>query len=230
MPIQGIGPPAEAAIEMSREAVRSARTGASWMTTLVSGAALLASGVSLWESTLKQPDLKVYVTDNLSYTRDPWGGYEVIAVPLTIANGGARDGAVIALGLEVKGPGGTTELLSSAYTVDASYFGATDDVSARRRRPKLPFAPLSIAGRSSYTGTVLFYPAEFRERKVVEPKTHIDMKLHVTTPRPDGFIERVLGKTPASIVLAADVPNFLPGALLSGEMARLKVTAGGGGP
>ena len=230
MPMQGIGPPAEAAIEMSREAVRSARSGAGWMTTLVSGAALLASGVSLWESTLKQPDLKVYVTDNLSYTRDPWGGYEVIAVPLTIANGGARDGAVIALGLEVKGAGGVTETFASAYTVDASYFGSSDDVTARRRRPKSPFAPLSIAGRGAYTGTVLFYPAEYREKKVVEPKSRIDMTLHVTTPRADGFIERVLSKAPASIALAADVPNFLPGGLLSGDMARLKVTTGAGAP
>ena len=164
MRMPGVGPPAEAAVEMAREAQRSARSGASWMTTAVSGAALLASGVSLWESTLKQPDLKLYVTDNLSYTRDPWGGYEVIAIPLTISNGGARDGAVIALALEVKGPGGT-ETFASAYTVDASYFGSGDDVAARKRRPKLPFAPLSIAGRGAYTSPSCSIPPTIARRR-----------------------------------------------------------------
>ena len=63
----------------SRNSVSTAasRGGISWLSIAVSGAALLASVVSLWESTLKRPDLKVYVTDNIYYTRDPWGSYEV---------------------------------------------------------------------------------------------------------------------------------------------------------
>ena len=210
---------------IARDAARQARRGG-WMTSAVSGMALLASGLSLWESTLKQPDLKVYITDNLSYTRDPWGGYEVFAIPLTIANSGARDGAVIAMTLEVKTAAGKTETFTSSYTVDATYFGATDDVSARRRRPKLPFAPLSIAGKSSYSGTMLFYAAEYREQKIVEPKSRIDMVLRIATPGPDGVIERALSKTPEVIRLAVDVPNFLPGALLSGDMARLRIATG----
>lgn len=217
------------AAELARDTARHAgRSG--WMTAAVSGMALLASGVSLWESTLKQPDLKVYVTDNLSYTRDPWGGYEVIAVPLTIANGGARDGAVIALTLDVTTAAGKTESFLSSYSADASYFGTSDDVTARRRRPKLPFAPLSIAGKGAYSGTLLFYPAEGREVKLVEPKTRIDLTLKLATPNPDGVIDRALGKQPAAIRLAAEVPDFLPGALLSGEMARLRIVSGGTKP
>lgn len=72
-----------------------AQSRAGWLNIAVSGAAFLASAVSLWESTLKQPQLKLYVTDNIYYTRDPWGSYEVVAVPLTIQNSGARDAAVI---------------------------------------------------------------------------------------------------------------------------------------
>lgn len=226
MDISGAGAPADQAAELARDAARHARQNAargSWMTAAVSAAALLASGVSLWESTLKQPALKIYVTDSLSYTRDPWGGYEVLAVPVTIANGGARDGAVIALNLEVKGASGKTEVFNSSYTVDATYFGSSDDVSSRRRRPKLPFAPLSIAGKSAYTGTVLFYPAEAREPRLIEPKSRIELVLRVATPDPDGVIDRVLSRSPGAIHLSADVPNFLPGALLSGEMARLRI-------
>src|SRR6516225_10542174 len=71
------------------------------LATMVSAFAFAFSAVSFYETVLKQPNLRVYVTDTLAYTRDPWGGYEVIAVPLTIANAGARDGAVISLELDV---------------------------------------------------------------------------------------------------------------------------------
>ena len=101
----------------------------------------------LWESqTLKQPDLKVYVADNIYYTRDPWGGYEVVVVPVTIQNSGARDDAVIALQLDVTTATGTTERFFGTYTADAQYFGSSDDVTTRKRRPKQPFAPLSVSG------------------------------------------------------------------------------------
>src|SRR6516225_11174603 len=72
------------------------------LATMVSAFAFAFSAVSFYETVLKQANLKVYVTDTLSYTRDPYGGYEVVAVPLTIANSGARDGAVITLELDVK--------------------------------------------------------------------------------------------------------------------------------
>src|SRR5258706_8402270 len=82
----------------------------------------------------------------------------VLAVPLTIANGGARDGAVISLQLDVKNPAtGQTERFKSAFMADAQYFGSRDDVAARLKRPKLPFAPLSVAGRTSLNRTILFF-------------------------------------------------------------------------
>lgn len=66
--------------------------------------------------------------------------------------------------------------------------------------------------------------------KLVEPKTRIDLTLKLATPNPDGVIDRALGKQPAAIRLAAEVPDFLPGALLSGEMARLRIVSGGTKP
>ena len=131
--------------DVERKTAARGRTG--WLNIAVSGAALLASVVSLWESTLKQPDLKVYVADNIYYTRDPWGGYEVVVVPVTIQNSGARDDAVIALQLDVTTATGTTERFFGTYTADAQYFGSSDDVTTRKRRPKQPFAPLSVSGR-----------------------------------------------------------------------------------
>lgn len=201
--------------------------GGGWMTATVSGMALLASGLSLWESTLKQPDIKIYVSENIQYTRDPYGSYEVMVVPVTIANGGARDGAILSLQLDVKNAATSqTTRFRSAYMADAQYFGSRDDVAARLKRPKLPFAPLSVAGRSAFTGTVLFYGPDPREKKQVEPMSTLEMTLTVVMPTADGWLDRLLGAPPLPATVKAEVPNFLPGALLSGDNAPLKVTSG----
>jgi len=206
----------------------ASQVGTRWLNIAVSGAALVASVVSLWESTLKRPDLKVYVTDNIHFLRDPWGSYEVVAVPVTIQNSGARDDAVIALQLDVTTASGTTERFVSTYTADAQYFGSSDDVSSKKRRPKQPFAPLSVSGRGAYTGTVLFYTSEYKEQRFFEPKSKVEMTLRVVTPTPGGFLDRMLQTTPAAITLNVEVPNYQVGALLSGDTLRLKVKGAAG--
>lgn len=191
---------------------------------VASAIALAFSAYSLWETSLKQAELKVYVTDTISYTRDPWGSFEVLAVPVTISNGGARDEAVVTLRLEARNTAtGQTERFDSAYTADAAYFGANDNVTTRTKRPKTPFAPLAVAGRSAWSGTILFYPAEAREPKLIEPKSNVELTLKLLTPAASGWLERTLGEPPAPITLTLDVPPFLPGALLAGDMVRLRV-------
>src|SRR5262245_2493325 len=81
-----------------------------WITAIGTVVALVFSGFSLWETSLKQADLTPYVTGVLAYERDqtadagtlPSGGFEVLAVPITIANRGAREGVVLAMQLEAK--------------------------------------------------------------------------------------------------------------------------------
>ena len=195
------------------------------LATLVSAFAFAFSAVSFYETVLKQPNLRVYVTDTLAYTRDPWGGYEVVAVPLTIANSGARDGAVITLELDVKNvESGKSETFTSAYTADAQYFGGSDDVAKRIKRPKLPFAPLSIAGRGAFAGVILFYSGE-GSAKLVEPNSKLELTLRVLTRAADGWLEAMFLAKPARIALQAQVANFLPGALLVGDMARMRLLA-----
>lgn len=151
----------------------AAHSGAGRVTAIISAIALIFSGYSLWETSLKQADLGVYVSGVVSYMRDttddenirPSGGFEVLAVPVTIANGGARDGAVLSLQLDVKNPKtGLTAVFDGSYTADAAYF-----VSAAAKRPKTPFSALVIAGRSSWTGTVLFYPVSYSNGKALTP-------------------------------------------------------------
>ena len=142
-------------------------------TTIISATALVFSGFSLWESTLKQAELSVYVTGVVAYERDltadesiqPVGGFEVFAVPITIANSGARDGAVLSLQLDVNNPKtGLSARLEGTYTADGAYFANTG-----AKRPKTPFSALVIAGRSAWTGTVLFYPVSYSNQKALTP-------------------------------------------------------------
>ena len=110
-----------------------------WLAPMFSGLALIGSVVSMWETTIKQAEVKLHVSDNIYFTRDPWGSYEVLIIPVTIANRGARDGTVLTLSLDVKNlTTNQSKRFKSTYTADAKWFGGRDDVTANLRRPKVP--------------------------------------------------------------------------------------------
>jgi hypothetical protein len=211
------------AIEIASDEVEHARGG--FATIIVSGLALLGSLYSMWETTLKQPQIGFYVSENIQYTRDPYGSFEVLAIPLTITNGGARDGAVLSMQLEVKNKAnGRAEKFRSAYMADAQYFGSRDDVAQRIKRPKVPFAPLSVSGRSAFSGTVLFYRAEGSNNNLIESGSELEMTLSLVVPPASNQIDRLLTEVPQPVTIKAEVPSFYPGALYSGENAPLKVS------
>ena len=198
-----------------------------WMATSFSGVALLASSLSLWESRIKQAEIKLHVSDNIYYTRDPYGSFEVLIVPLTLANRGAREGTVMSLVLDVKNSTNSqSKKFKSTYMAEAQYFGGRDDVSTNQRRPKLPFAPLSVAGHGVFTGTVLFYPTDAPEKKVVDPMTKIDMTLTVGLLLGTDWFDRFLSAAPPTpATIEADVANYVPGVLIGGYIMPLKVKA-----
>jgi len=163
------------ASEVAVHAVKSSEGGRA--AAIISATALFFSAYSLWETSLKQADLGVYATGVISYGRDisddasiqPPGGFEVLAVPVTIANGGARDGVVLSLRLDVKNPRtGLSARFDGTYSADAAYF-----VDARGKRPKAPFNALVIAGRSAWTGTVIFYPVSYSNGKSLIPISQV---------------------------------------------------------
>jgi len=162
---------AKAVGESANEIARASQS-RSFASTVIAGTALVFSGFSLWETSLKQADLSVYVTGVVTYERDqtadasimPAGGFEVLAIPITIANSGARDAAVLALQLDVNNPKtGLAARFEATYSVDGAYFAKTG------ARPKAPFSALVIAGRSGWTGTLLFYPVSYSNEKVLTP-------------------------------------------------------------
>ena len=112
----------------------------------------------------------------------------------------------------------------STYMAEAQYFGGRDDVSTNQRRPKLPFAPLSVAGHGVFTGTILFYPTDAPEKKVVDPMTKIDMTLTVGLLLGTDWFDRFLSTAlPSPATIEADVANYVPGVLIGGYIMPLKV-------
>ena len=201
--------------------------GFAWVSSIGSAVALVASGVSLWETVLKQPQLKAYVGETIAYTRDPYGSYEVFALPVTVTNVGAQTGALMSMKLEVANAAtGEKDTFEGAYTADGLWFSSADNVANRTKRPKTPFAPLSIAGRSTWSGTILFYSGDPREKKIAEPRSRVTARLTFVTPLPGAWLDRAFYAPVPDVTLTLDVPNYLPGALLSGDVARVRVAQG----
>jgi hypothetical protein len=146
-------------------------------TVLISAAALVFSAYNLWDTSLKRADVSVFVPDEITYERDatapqnlrPVSGFEVFAVPITIANGGARDAVVAALKLDAKNiQSGLTARFRAAYIAEPSYFNLD---TAAATRQKTPFSALVIAGRSAWRGTIVFFPVSYSDPRAFASAT-----------------------------------------------------------
>jgi len=201
------------------------RTFRLWLAPMFSGLALIGSVVSMWETTIKQAEVGVHVSDNIYFTRDPWGSYEVLVIPVTLANRGARYGTVLTLSLDVKNlTTNQSKRFKSTYTADANWFGGRDDVTANIRRPKVPFAPVSVAGRGAFTGTLLFYPADDPEKKVIDSNSKIEMTLTTGVLPGSSWLDRLLSAPPPPpVTIQAEVPEYRVGIVIGGYVMPLKV-------
>ncbi len=85
------------------------------LATLISMAAFVFSGFSLYESTLKQPKLESFVPPVIHYGRDGGGDIELFAIPITVTNDGARAATVLSMERDVTDSAGITKKYYSAY-------------------------------------------------------------------------------------------------------------------
>ena len=217
--------------EFASDAVRESSTfsTATVLTGIVSLIALLFSGLSLYETVLKQAQIHIHVPDAIAYTRDPNGSYEVFAVPLTVANSGARDGIVSSLGLEVRNKDtGVVRQFAASFVASEGYFSTKEDFSKGQTRPKAAFAPLSVPGRSGFTGTILFYPPKYSEQRVVpgEGTYELTLTARMDTAQDLGTIDRLWSTDIAPTTFVArmgKVPRYFKGQMLSGHSERMLV-------
>ena len=126
---------------------------------LLSAVALAFSGYSLWDTSLKSAEVQVFVPPVVQYAA-PYqnSNFEVFAIPVTLTNEGARTGTVLAIELAVTDP--RTNQTKRFYAAD---FGRWT-MEKTRSGAYEPFAPLSMAGRTSRTEQVLFYPRGEEEK------------------------------------------------------------------
>lgn len=181
--------------------VEAAGHGGGFWAATFSAIAMAFSGVSFYLSALQQAELEVYVPPTIHYARDGGGDVELFALPLTIANEGARTGTVISMELVVEDP---KEKKSKRYY--SAFLGEHPrDSNALHKQ----FAPLSIPGRGVFTDTVRFYPAGNPLPKLVTDAGEFTftLKLNTAAPAEPGWFDRLAGnRQPQPLVFSMTLP------------------------
>lgn len=181
------------------------------LTTLVSILALVFSSYSFYETVLKQASLRIYQPPLIHMFRE--GFRDVLAIPITISNDGARRGTVLSFDLEVKH-------LKTNKTVRFQnlHFGSSPKGDIRL------FNPITVPGRSSYTGVVLFHALEtgaFTETTGgVELPLQFTLKLNID--KSGDLLDSLPSPTSTPLVFNMKA-NFIQGfrAMESGRPTRL---------
>ena len=199
-----------------------------WLTKLVSVLALLFSAVSLYQTVIKQADLNFFVPESISYTQDANGSYEVFIVPLAIANTGANDGVISSLTLKVKNiETGRERLFYGSFIADSDYFSAKRANNETFSRPKKPYTPVQISGRSGQGRTILFYPRKFDENRVVKGNGTYEVILSSQTKSASSGLLDILWPVSSSpikfSVTTSQAPASFESWILSGNLMRLFV-------
>lgn len=132
--------------DQARNAVFS---GGGLTATVISAFALIFSGYSFYETVLRAPDLSIYVPPHIRYAdpNSPDDPFEILAIPLTVANDGARTGTAMAIDLDV------TNLKTN---VSKKFYAA--NLGSWDGQPQRAFTPITLTGKASYSETVQFFP------------------------------------------------------------------------
>jgi len=200
-----------------------------WLTGLVSALALLFSGISLYETVLKQAEVYLFVPNTIAYTRDPNGSFEVFVIPITVANTGARDGLVSSLKLSVKNRDtGRTRVFHSNFIAGENYLSTKEDYTKGQTRPKKPFVPIAIPGRTSRSETLLFYPHAFDKERVLNKEGAFEFTLSAETQGIEklSWFSKLGRKTIEPLKFAATLPkvsSYFAGQINTGYSARMFV-------
>ncbi len=151
---------------------------------VVSAVALAFSAYSLWETSLRAPDLRVFVPPVIHYS-SPYqnSNFEMVSIPVTVTNEGARTGTVLAMDLEVTDP--RTKETKRFYAADIGRWSMERTRSAAYQH----FAPVALAGRTSKTETILFYPKGEAEKpqQVIRDVSTYAFKLTLDVAEVDDF-------------------------------------------
>ena len=169
--------------------------------TVLSGVALVFSGLSYYESSMKTADLAVYVPPMIHYARD--GDNDVFNVPITISNDGARSGTVLNMVLEVENLRPDAEKKTARYhSAFLGEYPRSEDTLNRS------FAPMSIAGHGTITETVRFYPMDEPLPFLVDDKGDYRFTLKLVTAQPEhpDVIDSLFSTQPRPLTFQLTLP------------------------
>jgi hypothetical protein len=152
---------------------------------------------------MKQADLEFHVPPVIHYARDGDGEIELFAIPLTIVNSGARTGTVLTFELEVENLKPGAEVGKKRY-----YSAFTGEHPVKSDETSRSFAPVSLAGRSSYSETVRFYPIGNPLPKLVDDAGDYRFTLVVSAALPENpsFLDKIFRPQIAPIRFERTLP------------------------
>jgi len=111
---------------------------------ILSLGALLVSAITLYQTFLKKPNIIINTIDNWHYLRGDSVNEEQLLIPVSLTNTGAIEATVTSLSATIKDKSHKTRIWHGRYLVSQDTMN------------RVPLAPISIPGRSSFTGLILF--------------------------------------------------------------------------
>ena len=180
---------------------------------MMSVLALTFSGYSLWESSLKHSELRVFVAPVIRYA-SPYqnSNFEAFAVPLTITNEGARTGTIMSMGLEVS----DGKRSKRFFSADLGQWS----IEKARTGDFRPFVPIPLPGRSSYTEVILFHArSDEPVMQIVEDAGSFKFKLTLDATLNENFgpLDRFWRKDPQPVSFEMVLPELDRRAFTSGS-------------
>src|SRR5262245_21094678 len=171
---------------------------------IFSAIALLASGYSLWHTTLKRSELSTFVAPVIRYA-SPYqnSNFEAFCIPLTIANDGARSGTVLALQLTVTDP--QKNLSKRFYSAN---FGEWS-IEKAQTGDFHPFASTVLAGGTTRTETIIFHPRH--DEKVMQivqatGRFRFTLTLDTAPGEQSGMLDRLWRAAPKPLTFEMELP------------------------
>lgn len=168
--------------------------------TIASAIAVLFSGYSLWDTSLAQSDLTVFVPPVIYYAgHEQNSNIEALRVPVTIANDGAQTGTVLSLTLTVTDKAGRVKRFYSASVVPPA-------------GTPVPFSPIVLSGHSSASLILLFYTrgaAEKVEQIVQAPGVYaFKLALDEAQRQSKGVLALIPGAQATTLSFERELPAF----------------------
>lgn len=187
------------------------------LSAVISVLALVFSGYSLWDSSLKAPDIKVFVPPVIQFSA-PYNNsnFEAIEVPVTLLNDGGRTGTILSMDLEATNP--KTGETKRFYAADLGRW----TMEKARANGFDPFAPIPLSGKASKTETVLFYtngPSQKPDQLIREPGTYnFRLVLDEADVNDFGPLDHIFRRGPSQVSFSVELRDYDARAFQTGTL------------